>query len=78
MKYFHLVTGVNFINVFTCKLQSYQNKLVHFEIMLGNMHTRDSSAYFARAVSYWCKVFIKPSAGVNIIKLFFVTEEEAK
>jgi hypothetical protein len=30
----------------------------------------DGAAYFARAVSYKCKMFMKLTTGVNAIKLF--------
>jgi hypothetical protein len=31
----------------------------------------DGAAYFGRAVSYKCKMFMKLTTGVNAIKLFF-------
>jgi hypothetical protein len=35
------------------------------------MRVMDGTAYFDRAVSYRCKMFMKLTTGVNAIKLFF-------
>ncbi len=38
------------------------------------MHGNGGTAYFARAMSYACKMFMKLTTGANDLKLFFVTE----
>ncbi len=38
------------------------------------MHGNGGTAYFAGAVSYACKIFMKLTTGANHLKLFFVTE----
>jgi hypothetical protein len=40
---------------------------------------QNASAYFAMGMSYICKVFVKLTPGINVIKLlFFTTNDEAK
>ncbi len=35
------------------------------------MHAKDGVAYFARAVIYAQKMFMKCTAGINVVKMFF-------
>jgi hypothetical protein len=38
----------------------------------------DGTAYFDRAISYVCKMFMKLSTGVSFIKTFFFVTDEVK
>ncbi len=47
---------------------------MHFE----NTAQENAAAYFARAVSYECKMIMTKTTGDNVIKLFFFVNETAR
>jgi hypothetical protein len=55
---------------YVCNLLLKQSKLVLFETLHGSSRAVDGTAYFAKAISYSRKMFMKLTKGVNVIKLF--------
>jgi hypothetical protein len=41
------------------------------KMLYGSMHAKDGVAYFARAVIYAHKMFMKCTTGINVVKMFF-------